>query len=233
MPKSTEQEGSFAQPTGHLLRSGAAAVGVLAIPGFAGVTAEAQGQFALSIQEELVRLADSQPTGWIVNLQENGGGNLWPMLAGIGPLLGARNVGQFDDGKSPLTWFYERGVAGVREQNGREHAIVKIKAPKSKALAVCAKAPLAALIGPDTASSGEAIAVALCGRARFFGKKSAGLSTDNREFPLRSGKVLLLTVGIFRDRSGSGYESGITPEEEVAGDAVAAAMQWHISLPGK
>src|SRR5262249_15332217 len=31
---------------------------------------------------------DTTATGWIVDLRGNSGGNMWPMVAGIGPLLG-------------------------------------------------------------------------------------------------------------------------------------------------
>jgi len=31
--------------------------------------------------------------GWIVDLRGNGGGNMWPMLAGVGPVLGEGVVG--------------------------------------------------------------------------------------------------------------------------------------------
>jgi hypothetical protein len=33
--------------------------------------------------------------GWIVDLRENGGGNMWPMLLGLDPLLGNRPFGYF------------------------------------------------------------------------------------------------------------------------------------------
>jgi hypothetical protein len=33
--------------------------------------------------------------GWVIDLRENTGGNLWPMIAGIGPILGEENAGFF------------------------------------------------------------------------------------------------------------------------------------------
>jgi len=41
------------------------------------------------------RLEAAHPTGWIIDLRGNGGGNMWPMLAGIGFVLGDGPAGSF------------------------------------------------------------------------------------------------------------------------------------------
>src|SRR5690606_1433128 len=56
--------------------------------------------------------------GWIVDLRGNGGGNMWPMLDGIGPLLGDSIVGFFGSGAEAQGWFYQRGVSGILHPNG-------------------------------------------------------------------------------------------------------------------
>jgi len=47
-------------------------------------------QFESKLQKIVADLDRAHPAGWIVDLRGNVGGNMWPMLAGIGPLLGRR-----------------------------------------------------------------------------------------------------------------------------------------------
>src|SRR5438270_7244326 len=62
-------------------------------PGFLAVDGPTATAFATRVQE-LIRAVDQPPAcGWIVNLRQNGGGLMWPMLAGIGPLLGEGEAG--------------------------------------------------------------------------------------------------------------------------------------------
>jgi hypothetical protein len=43
-----------------------------------------------------VDTADAEPPcGWIVDLRNNGGGNMYPMVAGVGPILGEGVAGYF------------------------------------------------------------------------------------------------------------------------------------------
>jgi len=65
--------------------------GYLRVPTYAptnGGTAAQATAFADTLQA-LVKATDaSAPCGWVVDLRHNGGGNMWPMLAGVGPILG-------------------------------------------------------------------------------------------------------------------------------------------------
>jgi carboxyl-terminal processing protease len=77
--------------------------------------------------------------------------------------------------------------------------------------------PVALLIDGDTLSSGEALAVAFRGRpnTRFFGQRTYGLASANRDFPLIDGARLQLTVALDADRNGKIYANGIFPDEEI------------------
>ncbi|MSO60642.1 MAG: hypothetical protein EXQ50_00875 [Acidobacteria bacterium] len=78
-----------------------------------------------------------------------------------------------------------------------------------------ASAPTLSTVGPTTASSGEAIAIAFRGRSstRLFGAMTRGLTTSNRVFPLSDGALLNLTTAAFADRTGTPYREGVTPDE--------------------
>ena len=71
-----------------------------------------------SLQTAIRTLKAAGACGWIVDLRDNGGGNMWPMLAGIGPLLGDSLVGRFAVESDGERWFYRRGVSGLLHGSG-------------------------------------------------------------------------------------------------------------------
>lgn len=186
--------------------------------------------FATSIQEQIKKISSPQPIGWIVDLRGNGGGNMWPMLAGIGPILGAGKIGYFGMRNGyTVPWFYENGAAGtVHGKNKKVSSRVDASIPDYPK-----ETPVAVLIDRVTASSGEAVAVAFKGRrnTRFFGENSAGLSTGNQPFKLSDGATIWLTTSVDLDRDKHMYFSGVSPDETILGspkeDQVAqAAVAW-------
>jgi hypothetical protein len=216
-------------PTGYLLESKGRKIGVLNIPGFLGSDKQA---FAFAIREALVELRMADPYAWVVNLWDDWGGDMWPMIAGLGPLLGSRYIGATDFGQERHTWFYDNGAVGICLDSGVEHEFLRIPnlIVTDEQLSDCRSAPVAVLIGNDTASSGEAVAIAFRGRerTRFFGKRTYGLSTSNREFILSDGARLYVAVAVMADRNGILYESGLNPDEEVEDcqQALGAAIRW-------
>ena len=53
----------------------------------------AGGAYAEALQRA-IRMADRPGLiGWIVDLRTDGGGNMWPMMAGLGPILGEGIMG--------------------------------------------------------------------------------------------------------------------------------------------
>ena len=187
--------------------------------------------FSRSLQTKISTIAEKKPIGWIVDLRRNGGGNMWPMLVGIGPLLGSGPLGYFESrGKYQTRWFYDGGRAGTLTKRGLENVISKIDNPIKN----CRRnAPIAVLIDRYTASSGEAVAIAFKGlpNTRFFGERSAGLSTANGPFELADGAVIWLTTGVDLDRDKAKYYSGVTPDVTVKTSAtedkvVEAASSW-------
>lgn len=81
-------------------------IGYIKVTTFNGGGSEAS-QYAQSIQDA-IKAADSDPiVGWIVDLRGNLGGNMWPMLAGVGPLLGEGTCGYFlDPDGNASAWSY-------------------------------------------------------------------------------------------------------------------------------
>lgn len=172
--------------------------------------------------------------GWVIDVRGNGGGNMWPMLAAVGPLLGSGPVGYFLYPDGMLTpWIYEAGGAGLDEG-----PIAATRDPWT----VDARPFVALLTDAGTASAGEAIAVAFRGRERVrsFGRPTWGVSTGNAAFPLSDGSIIFLTVATMVDREGIVHGGRLVPDEvvdgEVTGDpatdpALAVAMSWLDAQP--
>lgn len=219
------------QPSSKIVESGKIKIGLLVVPRYWGTSNTATAKtFAQRIQDEIKNLHDQQVQGWIVDLRGNTGGNMWPMLAGVGPLLGAEEIGMFKDSRNKTIWHYHNGAAGVSYGGGPTHLVVNLPGESAKLIG---RFPIAVLIDNDTASSGEAVTIAFKGRpdTKFFGRHTCGLSTANSGFPLPDGAIIELTVSVDGDRDGNLYDSGIAPDVEIeeseSGEAdIKAAVDW-------
>ena len=187
--------------------------GYLLVPRFFG-GGDAETLFATAIQAEL-RAADTLSLcGWIVDLRQDAGGNMWPMLAGVGPVLGDGIVGAFVDPDGEVQqWYYDNGGAGIvpsapaAQVSGVPYEIID----PMPAVAV--------LTGSLTSSSGEAVVTAFRGRplTRSFGKVTKGHSTANGGYRLSDQALLILAVSTFADRTGVLYGGKIEPDEFIEG----------------
>lgn len=204
-----------AAPMGESLAGGIAYV---SMPPFSHT---ASSRHADDYHALLRELDAASPCGWVVDLRENPGGNMWPMLAGIGPVLGEGLVGMFVDPDSARTlWWHRDGQAGTVVPPAQAAIVARVSAPQYRLKRQMP--PVAVLTGPGTASSGEAVATAFRARpaTRSFGQGTAGVSTANRGFLLTDGAVIQLTVSTFADRTGKLYGESIVPDQPVAAGPV-------------
>jgi C-terminal processing protease CtpA/Prc len=187
--------------------------------------AEVAGQY----QEEIRQLDTDDLCGWIIDVRGNTGGNMWVMLAGVGPLLSDGILGFFVYPDSIVEpWFYWAGKVGYGDDT-----IVSVAEPYTPS----ERSPVAVLTNEMTASSGEAIVIALAGTgaSRSFGAATRGLATANRGFVLSDGATMFLAVGRMADRFGRAYDGAIAPDEAVvtgadeplmSDPAVEKASEW-------
>ncbi|MDY0956727.1 S41 family peptidase [Stenotrophomonas rhizophila] len=193
---------------------------------------QARKQAAIALQARIQAQDDGNRCGWVVDLRGNTGGNMWPMLLGMGPLLGdakgADPVGMFLLADKRQPWAYREGAVWLdgKAVVGSRNAQYTLRHPG---------APVAVLFGPRTASSGEASVLAFRGRAasRSFGQPSAGYSTANTPQRLPDGSLLLLTGSVIADRNGVGDGNRLQPDVIVAEgqDATTAAQAWLLAQP--
>lgn len=169
--------------------------------------------YAADVRRIVATLSAQKPEGWIVDLRGNTGGNMWPMLDGVGPILGNGVVGAFvmASGKR-ISWFYSDGKAGTRNTAGIESVSLNLPPATENA---GPPPPVAVLVDSSTAKSAEAVAIAFHGRpdTRFFGQPTAGMSTAIQGFPLSDGAEIYLTTAIDADRNGKVFPRGLTPDQ--------------------
>lgn len=117
------------------------------LPGLNTITGASDigARYTATLEQGLIAHADAARCGWIVDLRDNSGGNMWPMLNGLDPLLGPDPFGTFVEAGGSTPW--------VRTA---EHAIVAaVGLPPSAAPRYALphyEARVALLLGPDTAS---------------------------------------------------------------------------------
>jgi carboxyl-terminal processing protease len=190
-------------------------IGYVAIPGFTGPD---PSEFALRILNGIIEVDSPKVCGWIVDLRGNTGGNMWPMLQGLSPILGEGVPGYLHtvDG-AWIPWTIDTEGLGARTLS-----------PDQVAVAV--------LHGSETSSSGEAVVVAFRGRdgARTFGQPTDGLSTGNKTIELSDGARLVLTTSVYADREKNIYGAAIEPDELIPVEApesqvMSVAKDWLLS----
>jgi carboxyl-terminal processing protease len=197
-------------------------VGYVRIRPFTGGGADAAA-YLRGIHEGIAAFDGEGVVGWIVDLRGNLGGDLWLMLAGVGPVLGEGVAGQFldADGGAQL-WEYRDGASwldGVEMRRVADPYTLIRPQPR-----------VAVLTDNRTITEGEGVAIAFKGRAetRTFGQPTCGVTTYTRPFTMRDGGVLDLVVAAMADRTGTVYPGGLQPDQIVLGLhlPVEEAAEW-------
>ena len=188
-------------------------IGYLTIPWVSTDDSLVCQRIADSIQSVIARLDSRGIARWIIDLRQNSGGNCWPMLTGIGPLIGDGVCGYFVSGDERVPITYHEGSAfqgrhvrcrvsnrGYRTQRDRKY--------------------IAILTGPGTVSAGETVALAFKGRSLtyFIGQPTAGLTTANATYPLSDRSMLVLTICQEADCTGRVCAGRIHPDMLVPAD---------------
>ncbi len=185
-------------------------IAYLTVPWVSTTDAVICTMIADSIQQLIAGLDQKNPRGWIIDLRKNTGGNCWPMLAGIGPLLGDGTCGYFVSAREKIPIIYSNGAAFqgkyIRCSTGKPG--YKLKDTKH---------PIIVLTGNRTVSSGEIVALAFKGKEQvaFYGEPTAGYTTANATYTLSDNSMLVLSVCQEADRTGKICEGRIMPDETI------------------
>ena len=158
---------------------------VIQLPQFSGT-----GEESILYAQKVLDAIPSELRGVVIDLQDNRGGNMYPMLAAVHRFFPEENLFDFHlrDNSYTVT------VSSVTNY-------VKIK--KMDYISC----PVAILINSHTASSGEMVLLAFRGlnKVRTFGTNSAGYTTGNSTYDLPHNSTLVLTTSSVITRTGEDF----------------------------
>ena len=185
----------------------------------------APANFAGDMQNTLRIQERTNPKGWVIDLSLTSGGNMYPLIGGLGPFFSDIVLGHFIDPlQNEAPWGYE--VGSVFHSSPRITALqinnpLVLDDPEVKVVIVTDQA---------TASSGEAVALSFKGRPNtlFLGRPTCGLSTGTRVFGLPNGDQFILAVADMADRDKNVYGGIIQPDEQIGSDQemVDRIVEW-------
>jgi carboxyl-terminal processing protease len=202
-------------------------VGYVHVPTFASTTNSAMQAFVGSLQSAIKAADQPGLNGWIVDLRGNEGGNMWPMLGGVEPILGDGAYGAFI---RPTVSFAitcsTAGGAGDCFEAGLADG-VDFAHPYQLSQA---SPRVAVLTDSITASAGELVLVCFLNRpnTRVFGTHTCGVPTGIVSYTLSDQATLDLEDSISADRTGQRYSSAINPDQIISDPTavVEAAVAW-------
>lgn len=160
-----------------------------------------------SLQQVIAGLDNGKSQTWVLDLRNNTGGNCWPMIVGVGPLLGEGICGYFVRNQERVGISYQNGKAfqGKHSRCAVSGAPYILKATPQRIIL---------LTGNRTSSSGEIITLAFKGKSEVVvaGEPTAGLTTANATYNLSNNAMLVLSVCQEADRNGVICEGRIKPD---------------------
>lgn len=161
-----------------------------------------------TVSSALSGILSHQPCGLVLDFSSNSGGNMWPMLIGLSPLLSEGRLGAFRR-SDEVTSKIEK-INGLITLDGKSHFLnyPPSTVPRGKTPYI------AIIVGSNSASSGEITPLMFYGQknVRFFGVRTSGFTSANQVFPLPNGGTLILTTSMTEDRNGHAYPDGIEPD---------------------
>jgi carboxyl-terminal processing protease len=206
-----KEKHSFVMPTAKELI--ADSIGYIVVPWVNSTDEKICAAVADSLQLMIKELEEAGVNKWIVDLRNNKGGNCWPMIAGIGPLIGEGISGYFVRNGEMVPIRYENGEAFQGKYSRcKSNLPYSLKKEPAK---------IAVLINNGTSSSGEIVALAFKGRANtvFWGESTAGYTTANATYTLSDKSMLVLTVCKEADRTGKICNGRIYPDQYIPQNA--------------
>ena len=183
--------------------------------------------------QNLIRSLDQNgPCGYVLDLRYNYGGSIFPMIAGLSPLIpnaiisgsqqGIAGWGVDVNGATYLAYL-NNGAAGYTTSantptSARDTALA-IRATNPYTLRR-PNSPVAILLDTVTASAAEFITLSFRGGSvpyRTFGGNTYGVTTTPYNYEFHDGGFLNIAAAIMRDRTGTYYGESIAPDTPVAG----------------
>ena len=183
---------------------------MIKLPPFSGNSAE-----GVKYAQTVLGALPDEVQGAVIDLRDNRGGNMYPMIAAVHRFLPDGETLRFRTRKRTqwITLGYAVQVAGVPQQERIE-------------------CPVAILTNEWTASSGEAVLICFRGLdgVRVFGVPTAGYASANQPFPLPDGSNLVLTTGCDVARTGEVFCDDPLAPDVMTETPLEDALAWMKNL---
>ncbi|MBK8623132.1 MAG: S41 family peptidase [Saprospiraceae bacterium] len=180
---------------------------LLTLDGFKGVDSTSSDNYADSLQRLLLHLHNKKPIGWIVDLRNNTGGWEYPMISGLGPLLGegilAYEVNR--DGKIKIEYSYAKP---------NENGILTKQIELIDSVVILNEKPtIVVLIGNDTGSAGELLTLCFLDNPNtiLLGTPTYGVPTGITGFFMPDSTMICVTSSVFKNRNMKGNGKPVQP----------------------
>jgi hypothetical protein len=212
-------------PSGKMLDNH---IAYLTLPMFVSADQKLILKYADTLQTMIASFDKQKPRGWIVDLSNNGGGNCFPMIAGVGPLIGNGVCEYSFSGDGSIRQIiYNNGWTGTAWLGGDSSLVLMKTNPYQL---IYPNKPIAIIYSNGTGSSGEVTAIAFMGlpNTKSFGQETYGASTRIDNFELSDGSYLNLVSGVDADRNKNKFGGKIKPDVETPDSqtAIADAIKW-------
>ena len=194
---------SWEMPTAKLLENN---IAYIKLPAFSG-SADEGIKYANTVLNDLPDALQ----GAIIDLRNNRGGNMYPMIASVHRFLPDDVILKFSSRKRPMSinTFFVLQTVGSEKQ-----------APIN--------CPVALLTDEWTGSSGEAVLICFRGlpNTRTFGAPTAGYCSCNQPFALPGGSQLVLTLGEDIARTGEAFCDDPIAPDVLTETPLEDAVEW-------
>jgi carboxyl-terminal processing protease len=197
---------------------------MVSIDGFLGVDSTSSDNYADSLQNLILNLYLKNPIGWIIDLRNNTGGWEYPMIAGLGPILG-EGILAYEvngDGKLVNEYSYAR-----LNKNG---VLTKQIELIDSAFVFDKKLPTVVLVGNNTGSAGEFLTQCFYENTKtvLIGEPTFGVPTGLRGFFMPDSTQICVTSSIVLNRNKKGNGKSIIPDiiERNKDKILEKAFEW-------
>lgn len=166
----------------------------------------------------LETLQDNQDVkGVIIDLRENTGGDMGPMVTSVSPLLPDGEILFFKNRQNEYPILLENG----KVSGGGTEIVTNIKPFKLEM-------PVALLTSERTASSAEALIMSFIDleRVKLFGQSTAGYASANAPYPLYDGTIMFLTTAFNQTPNGKIFYEDPIPVDIETGQPLEEAVSW-------
>lgn len=207
-----EIEEKEALPSG-LIEDG---LGIILMPEITSYADKDNVVYAKTTQNILANFEKNDVKALIIDMRNNGGGNMEGMIAGLGPLYNTSKIGKFifKDNREH-EWGYRDGRYVYKHEGGVEESCI-IENP----LVLNKQRKIFIIIDDTVASSAEMVVISFLGQDNVttIGQSTGGYTTGNQVFKLEDRSKIILATSITQDRQGKSYSKIVPDIEIVDGD---------------